>query len=265
MKNRKALLALALVLILGTTLVAGGTLAWFSDTDEVTNTFTVGSVEIVQNETDAYGNPFVQDQQLIPVGSNDTPTDDANFITKQVTVTNTGKNPAYVQTFIAVPKALDMGLLKWDCNLTVGGWEAVDGDAVAAGIQPVGTMTYDMDNDPVTAEDTLNVYCYRYAVALAKAGETGDKSPILLNGVYIDQAADMDVIRDAADVITEAYFLWDVDNDGAVDDKVDGYDLAKIEKLPVLVATQAVQAQGFTSASEALGSAFPNHPWYVAP
>ena len=58
MKNKKALLALSLVLVLGASLIAGGTLAWFSDTDEVTNTFTVGSVEIVQNETNADGTEF---------------------------------------------------------------------------------------------------------------------------------------------------------------------------------------------------------------
>lgn len=251
MKNKKLALVLCLVAVLGATMVVGGSLAWFSDTDEITNTFTVGSVEIVQNETNQDGTAFTQDQQLIPVGSNDTPTDDPNFIHKQVTVSNTGENAAYVQTYIAIPKALDNGLLHLDLALTVGGWEAV-------GTQAVGTMTYDPDGDPLNTNDIeMNIYQYRYAVALAKDTTT----PVLLNGVYIDQAANMDVIRDSSDNITEAYFLWDVDNDGAVDDKVDGYDLSKIEKLPVLVSTQAVQAQGFNTAAEALDAAFPNNPW----
>ena len=254
MRNKKIALALSLVLAMGATLMVGGSLAWFSDTDETTNTFTVGSVEIVQNETNADGTEFTQDQQLIPVGSNATPTDDANFIAKQVTVKNTGKNPAYIQTSIAVPAALDNGLLHWDCNLSTGAWEAVDGDENEAGVQPVGTADYDLDGDGTT--EVMNVYQYRYAVALAKDAT----SPVLLNGVYIDQAADMDVVRDVNNVATEAYFLWDTDNDGDLD-KVDGYDLVKIEKLPVLVATQAVQSQGFSSASEALNAAFPAHPW----
>lgn len=255
--KKKGILALSLVMALGATMVAGGSLAWFSDTDAATNTFTVGSVEIVQNETNADGTEFTQNQQMIPVGSNTTPTDDANFIAKQVTVKNTGKNAAYVQTSIAVPAALDNGLLRWDCNLSTGGWEEVDGDESADGIQPVGTATYDLDGDGTS--DVMNVYQYRYAAVLEKDAT----SPVLLNGVYIDQAADMDVVY-TNDVATEAYFLWDTDNDGDLD-KVDGYDLLKVEKLPVLVATQAVQSQGFNSASEALNAAFPNHPWYTAP
>lgn len=255
MKNKKIILALSLALALGATMVAGGSLAWFSDTDEATNTFTVGSVEIVQNETNKDGTPFSQDQQLIPVGSNETPTDDANFIYKQVTVKNTGKNSAYIQTSIAVPTALDSGLLHWDCNLSAGGWEAVDGDEGTAGIQPVGTMTYDVDGDAQTTADSLsmNVYQYRYAVALDK----DTTSPVLLNGVYIDQAADLNVYRDDQDAITKACFVWN----GA---EVTDYDVAAIEKLPVLVATQAVQSQGFNSASEALNAAFPAHPWVAA-
>lgn len=252
MKNKKIVLALSLVLALGATMVVGGSLAWFSDTDEATNTFTVGSVEIVQKETGKDGTtPFEQDQQLIPVVENGKtdPTEFANFIHKQVTVENTGNNPAYVQTFIAVPKALDNGLLHWDVNLTADGWKQV-------GTGAVGTMAYDLDNDPLTADDTLNVYCYRYATALAKKGETGDKSSVLLNGVYIDEAADLNVYRDEqTDAITKACFVWN-------SAEITEYDVSKIEKLPVLVATQAIQSQGFENAAAAFNSgAFPNHPW----
>lgn len=250
MSNKKKILALSLALALGATLMVGGTLAWFSDTDQATNTFTLGSVEIEQTETNKDGTPFTQDQQLIPVGSNITPVDDANFIHKQVTVKNTGKNPAYVQTSIAVPAVLDTGLLRWDVNLTTGGWEAVDGDENTDGIQPVGTGAYDLDGDG-TAE-TMNVYQYRYAVELA----SGATSPMLLNGVYIDQSADLNVYRDDADQILKAYFVW---NGG----EITGYDVSKIEKLPILVATQAVQSQGFGTVSEGLNAAFPAHPWAV--
>lgn len=264
--KKKSVLALSLIAALGATLMVGGSLAWFSDTDEATNTFTVGSVEIVQNETNVDGTEFTQDQQLIPVGSNLTPTDDANFIHKQVTVKNTGKNSAYIQTSIAVPAALDNGLLHWDCNLSTGGWEAVDGDESKDGIQPIGTMTYDLDGVAATADDTMNVYQYRYAVALdgsttpvADGAVRKSESPVLLNGVYIDQAADLNVYHDEqTDAITKAYFVWE-------NAEITGYDVSKIEKLPILVATQAVQSQGFNSASEALNAAFPNHPWYTAP
>ena len=47
---KKKILVLSIVIILLTTAVVGGSLAWFTDTDSATNTFTVGSVKIAQNE-----------------------------------------------------------------------------------------------------------------------------------------------------------------------------------------------------------------------
>lgn len=255
MKNKKALLALALVLVLGTTLVAGGTLAWFSDTDEVTNTFTVGSIEITQNETFDEANA-----ELLPVvktpDHNDPTTlsRDNNFIQKSVTVTNDGKNPAYVQTFVAVPAVLDNGLLKQMLGNNTD-WTLVGGQAVATNV----SITFDVDDDEQTNNNvtqTFNVYQYRYNTQLAVDTTTSES----LSGIYVDAATDLKVYRDANDAIEHAYFVWD----GA---EVTGFDLADSGdmKLHVLVATQAVQAQGFGSAAEALDASFPNHPWYVAP
>lgn len=253
MKNKKIALALSLVLALGATLMVGGSLAWFTDTEETTNTFTMGGVEIRQIETNEDGSSFTHNQPLVPVGSNNTPTDDPNFVHKIVTVKNVGTSTAYVQTYIAVPKALDNGLLHWDVNLDAGKWKAVDGDLNTDGIQPVGTADYDLDGNGTKEANALNVYLYRYEVALAKDEVTTE----LLNGVYIDQAADMKAHHDDAqhpEEVTSAYFVW---NGSELTD----YNLTKIQKLPVLVASQAVQAEGFTDADNALNTAFPNHPW----
>lgn len=253
MKNKKIVLALSLVLALGATLMVGGSLAWFTDTDEAVNTFTMGGVEIKQFETNEDGSQFTSNQPLIPVGSNNTPTDDPNFIHKIVSVKNVGTSKAYVQTYIAVPAALDNGLLKWDVNLADDHWKAVDGDAAVDGIQPVGTADYDLDNNGSKEANALNVYLYRYTAALEKDMTT----TTLLNGVYIDQAADMKAHHDDADhpeEVTSAYFVW---NGSELTD----YNLNTIKKLTVLVATQGVQAEGFTDADNALGTAFPNHPW----
>lgn len=239
--KKKSILALSLILALGAALMVGGSLAWFSDTDEATNTFTVGSVEIEQVED------FVQKSQLIPVGSNDTPADDENFIKKEVSIKNTGKNPAYVQTFVAVPAALDNGLLHQHLGSNTD-WTLVaksENESIA----------FDHDDDSTSADitQTFNIYCYRYKEALAMGLETSD----VLSGIYVDAAADIKVYRDSNDEIERAYFVWN----GA---EITEFDLADSGnmKLHVLVATQAIQSQGFADAAAAFSSgAFPAHPW----
>ena len=99
MKKKIVLIGAAIALI--AILAVGGSLAYFMDTDDVTNVFTVGSVDIEQNEE------FVQESQLLPVVGTDPTKADDNYIQKKVTVENKGKNDAYVQTLVAVPSCLD--------------------------------------------------------------------------------------------------------------------------------------------------------------
>ena len=247
MKNKKIVLALSLVMALGATLMVGGSLAWFTDTDEATNTFTVGSVEIEQVED------FVQDSQLIPVvktpnhSDADTMTEENNYIKKEVSVKNTGKNPAYVQTFIAVPAALDVGLLHQHLGNNTD-WELV-------GKTDNVSIAFDHDDDSSNADvtQTFNVYAYRSKNSIAPDTETSD----VLSGIYVDAAADIEVYRNDQNEIEHAYFVWN----GA---EITAFDLADSGnmKLHVLVATQAIQSQGFADAAAAFNSgAFPAHPW----
>lgn len=98
MKKKIVSLALAVCLI---AIAAVGTLAYFTDTDDATNTFTSGKVDITLNETDNEGNPFVQNQKLLP-GSNS-----ANAIAKNATVTvNEGSEDSWVWVELLIPSAL---------------------------------------------------------------------------------------------------------------------------------------------------------------
>lgn len=256
MKNKKIILALSLIAALGATMMVGGSLAWFTDTDEATNNFTVGSVEIKQHEVfDA------TKAQLIPVISNDMPEDDPNFIEKKVSVENIGRNPAYVQTFVAVPAELDKtGVLHVRNNATGAtgnGWVAVDGNPATSEIDPwAGSVM-------VNAE-ACNVYKYRNENPLAApTGSIVSETEAVILGVYIDQSADINVVRNIADAtkIDHAYFVMNKT-------EIAGYDMANMT-LNVYVASQAVQSQGFeadtvnnkTAAQVALDSAFPAHPW----
>ena len=92
---KKKIVALCLVLALALTAVGGATLAYFTDTEEKVNTFTVGDVDITLNEE------FVPDSQLNP----------GIDITKEATITNTGANPAWVWAEILIPVILDDGVV----------------------------------------------------------------------------------------------------------------------------------------------------------
>lgn len=217
--NKKKVLAIALAICLIAT-ISFTTLAYFTDTDSVTNTFTIGSIEIDLVED------FVQESVLIPVGSNETPEDDENFIKKVVHVENVGENPAYVRTFVAIPAALDN-----PGPLNVHDVYTTDWVKTYAGEKAINGAMY-------------HVYCYTYQSELAPDEATYP----LMDGVYIDAATDLNVYRNDAGEITAAYFVWN-------GQEINSFDVASM-KLDIYVATQGVQSQGFENPDSALNAAF---------
>lgn len=227
--KKKALVISLAIAVLAITMI-GGSLAWFMDEDEATNVFTVGSIEITQNED------FVQESMLLPVVGEDPTVSTDNYIKKMVNVTNDGKNAAYVQTFIAVPAVLDNnGILKLMYNTT--DWEIFK---VATDVTVPGeTIPY-------------NVYRFRYTKELAPTVTTSNN----LEYVYIDKTIDLNVYDTDNDQINDtAYFVL---ADGT---EITGFNAAG--KLNVYAATQGVQTKGFSGYANALDSAFPDHPWTV--
>jgi len=236
---KKKILAISLVIAMLAIAIVGGSLAWFTAEDEVTNTFTVGSIEIQQNEKDENGNDFVQDQVLLPIVNVDDPAADPSYIAKVVTVDNIGKNDAYIRTFIAVPKALE-NYIHLDVN-TSGNW--------------VEQWAW-----PVVTVDGIEyvVHCY-VCNAIFIPGETTE---VLLKGVYMDAKVDVKLNEASG---KEEFCLRN--DDGTY--SFSGYAVEDATKVSILVATQAVQAQGFNDPQQALNSAFgePNYaestPFYA--
>lgn len=91
---KKKILTLCLVVALAATAVIGGTLAYFTDTDTKTNTFTAGDIKIAIEED------FPEDE-LMPGEWN------KNNLKKEVYVRNTGSNNAYMWIEVLIPAALD--------------------------------------------------------------------------------------------------------------------------------------------------------------
>ena len=91
---KKKILSLCLVVALAATAVIGGTLAYFTDTDTKTSTFTAGDIKIAIEED------FPEDE-LMPGEWN------KNNLKKEVYVRNTGSNNAYMWIEVLIPAALD--------------------------------------------------------------------------------------------------------------------------------------------------------------
>lgn len=236
---KKKILTLALVVAL-IAIVVGGTLAYFTAGDEVTNTFTIGSVkiEIWENDQVTDKDTIEFDDPLTPIVNTTNPSDDDSYQEKVVKVENTGVNDAYIRTHIAIPTAL-VGYLVLDMDAT--GWtqcQLTDSTATVDGVD-------------------YTVYTYDHIAKVASGKFTTE----LLKGVYL--AADVDLKEDAngnllfvkkanGGVTHESGFVAHTKN-------ANGYTSTVIN---VLVASQAIQAQGFeTGATNALNTGFATHPW----
>lgn len=244
---KKKLLAMCLVVALAATAVIGGTLAYFTDTDTETNTFTAGGVKIdlIEQQVGENGlEPFEQDQVLMPiVGSAQGEKDQygqpvaENYIDKIATIENKGKSDAYVRAYFAIPSALDDGYDTFNAGLNVLHFNFGNNNGVSTfgnewnWKNESGTWKYyETEIDGVK----YNVYYADYTEILA-AGATTEQ---FISGVYLDSHVDM---VDGKYVDTR-------------DPQADISILAGNVKCPVMAV--AVQAAGFDNADAAVEAAF---------
>ena len=238
---KKKLLSAALILALIAIMVSG-TLAYFTASDKVTNTFTLGSVliDIWENDEITDEDHVIFEKPLVPVVDDQDLANDPGYAKKEVKVQNTGNNAAYIRTHIAIPTAL-VEYLKLDLNTT--GWTE----------QPSSTATVE--------DVAYTVYTYDYDEAVDPDAFT----ELLLKGAYL--ASDVDIKNNPATDSADLEFCKPDGNNGytfsgfvAHKKVTDGY---TSNTVCILVASQAIQAQGFESvgATEALNSGFPANPW----
>ena len=228
MKTFKKVITLLLVVALTAAVSIGGTVAYLSDSDAQVNTFTNGNVYIDLWE-DFGDNDGIE--HLVPaVGSAQDGTLQ-NGIEKEVYVTNTGSEAAYVRVHIAIPTILDNGDPTFDASQNVlhfnynpesigeGKWDWSN----AAGAPYEG----EWNASQLTIDGVdYNVYTVTYEKALASGESTVDA----MHQVYLDSAVtNADIERINAAIGNE----W-----------------------KIYVCAEATQAAGFANAYEALNAAF---------
>lgn len=180
---KKKILALCLVVALAATAVIGGTLAYFTDTDTETNTFTVGDIKIDLKEN------FQQDSKLMPGKV------DKNNVQKEVWVENTGSNPAYMWIEVLIPKELDndnasknaLHFNAWDTYLVNGQYVTCSSSTAKANNygSPVAVTEWKKTGTQTIDGTTYNVWLIYIDNDTAKV--SGGTTAKLLSQVYMDQ------------------------------------------------------------------------------
>lgn len=248
---KKKITAIALVVCLVAVAIVGGSLAYFTDTDNETNTFTVGNVKIdlIEQERGKEGlQDFTQNKVLMPiVGSAQGEKDNygqpvaKNYVDKMVTIKNTGKSDAYVRAYFAIPSALDDGYETFNAGLNVLHFNFGN----EAGVSTFGNQwIWKQDSGKWNYFETTidgvayNVYFADYYQKLAADATTEQ----FVSGVYLDKSFDM---RDGK------YYAFgeEVDLSGLING-----DGELVVKCPVFAV--AAQADGFDSAAAAIDAAF---------
>lgn len=251
---KKKVLAVSFVFALLAIALVGGSLAYFMDTDQAVNTFTIGSVKIEQMEQqrgEEDGKSILvdyvnEDKMLLPVVGDPItserdefglPIGVSNYQDKVVSVKNTGKNEAYVRTFIAVPVSDVEGFDVPIPVVTTDTMKAAENGWTLAG-------NYYQEIDGIK----YWILYYDHTDSVVAGSET--KS--VLSGVYLPSAMNLNVVSD-----TEAYFVMELDSDGdGIKEKYELKDFNAYDKIEILVVTQAVQEEGFSDVASALTAGF---------
>lgn len=244
---KKKILAMCLVVAMLAIAIVGGTLAYFTDTDEATNTFTTAKVNIAlieqqrgENGLEEYVN---EGKVLYPiVGSAQGAKDDmgmptaANYIDKIITIENLeDSTDAYVRLYIAIPSVLDnvadagQNVLhfNWGNNFETGEYTVADYANWGAETLLVKDFAIDGIN--------YNVYYRDYNKVMAAGTETGSAAYV---GFYMDANVDYDN--------ENGYYT--------INGEEIEYDFSNGVNIPVFAV--GVQEAGFDSAADAVNAAF---------
>ena len=243
--TKRKILMLAMSICMVAILAVGGTLAYFTDTDDATNVFTMGVVEIDLIED------FVQESELFP----------GQDVNKDVYVKNTGSNSAYVRVHIAIPAELDDGdpsfvatnnFLHFNFtkdSVQAGRWSWLPEYTEGVGYLGNGEGNWNYYETTID-EVEYAVYVVTYRTVLG-AGETTPWQA--LDKVYLDKSVDAKYSDDRTQII----YTDDKDNVAVLDVVLDknGEPTGKVN-FDIKVIAEATQDNTFANAYDALNTAF---------
>lgn len=241
--NMKKLAILALSLCMIAAIAVTGTIAYFTDHDQQTNVFTTGNVAIDLFED--FGDNKDNLEELIPVTYDPITKErrEDNVIEKEVYVTNTGSEDAFVRVHIAIPTILDDGDPNFNASKNTLHFN-YDPDSIGADgwdwSKVAKDEKYEGDWNFYTTEIAgvkYNVYVVTHEKAIVAGQTTGHA----MNQVYLDKSVTNEQVANIKEAIGAEWKIW--------------------------VVAEAAQAAGFKTAHEALNEAFgtPGAEGYVAP
>ena len=250
--NKKKLFALVAILALAITSVVGGTLAYFTDDESATNTFTMGNVEIELFETPDEDEDGEWDGQLSDLAP-------GVKIDKDIWVKNTSEyNEAYVRVHVAFPSELDDGdptfaayqnFLHWNFSMESvadGQWSWIPEYTEGTGYLGNGEGNWNFYTTEIGGKE-YNVYVATYRTALT-AGETTATEAI--TQVYLDKTVDGEYVYDETTGERTGIKYTDSNGNEVV------YTLAEAANIQIHVVAEAAQVETFENAYDALNAAF---------
>lgn len=232
---KKKITAIFLCVALVAIAIVGASLAYFTDTDSVDNTFTIGNVKIKIDEV------FDEDNAVLVPGKD---------INKDVYVENTGAQDAYVRVHIAIPAALDDGDPSFNAarnflhfnftneSVAPGQWSWIPRMTDGTGYLGNGAGNWNFYTTTV-GDVAYNVYVVTYRTILASGEKTKTQA---LDKVYLDKSVDATQNEDGT-------FTYK-------DNKGNTVTLGKEDTIKILVKAEGCQAEGFNDAYTALNTAF---------
>lgn len=211
---KKKILAICLVAALAATAAISGTLAYFTDNEEATNTFTVGNVDVKLHESQytmhvdgktaddikADAETYLS-SYLATEGENIVP---GIWVKKAPYVENAGKNPAYVRVVVSVPKAFSDVLEVMTTTTAIE--KGVITKAVYGGDDTVDTLTY-YYTEPLEPGE-LAEYPPFWQVRLAPSVENEDVANITAADSIITVSVDA-IQSQGFETYTDAFAAFD--------------------------------------------------------
>lgn len=250
----KKVLSVAAVLGVAALALGGGSLAYFTDTDDAINTFTTGNVKIdlieQQRKVDNDGNKtteledFQPNKVLSPIVGSAQGEKDAtglpiakNYVDKIVTIKNTKSASAWVRGYFAIPSALDDGYESFNASLNVLHFNFGNYNG-----QTTYRDTWNWEHDGKWNYYETEIGGVKYNVYFAdytRKLQGGETTTQMVQGLYLDEKVNVDTAGNLTYNGVALQSRWSAD--------------AEI-KCPVFAV--AVQADGFSNAREAIDAAF---------